>query len=214
MNTHTGNKTGLAGWLIAAVLAGIMLGSGFQDGKEKFGVVDLRKVIMDSKINKETTDRVEAARKARVAVLTFIRDNRVITDKEALRLRELELQETPKTDAEQAELAKIKTDVQAAGKEYDTLNTNNNPTEPERQRLMALSRTYQTSLEILNQYQSDFQLDWENLAATAQSDAVNRAATAASTVAKSKGFTLMFSSTAVVYAANDITADTVKEANK
>lgn len=210
---RTGNKTGLAGWMIAAVMGGVMLGSGFQDGKEKFGVVDVRKVIVDSKLGKQTQDKVEAARKARLAVLTFIRDNRVITEEQAMRLRTLELQET-RTDAEVTELSKIKSDVQAAGKEYDTLNTNNNPTETERQRLMALGRTYQNSADILNQYQSDFEQDFQTLSVTAQNDAIDTASKAAAAVAKAKGFTLVFSSTAVVYAANDITADAIKEANK
>jgi Skp family chaperone for outer membrane proteins len=213
MNTQTGNKTGLAGWLFAAVLAGIMLGSGFQDGKEKFGVVDLRKVIMDSKINTETTNRVETARKARVAVLTFIRDHRVITDEQATRLRLLELKEV-KTDAEQTELAGIRTAVDNAGKEYERLNGLPNPTEPERQQLMSLSRTFQNSAEILAQYQADFENDFDLLKATEQNGAVDKATLAAATVAKSKGFTIVFSSSAVVYAANDITADSVKEANK
>lgn len=213
MNTQTGNRTGLAGWLIAAVLAGIMLGSGFQDGKEKFGVVDLRKVIVESKIRKETEDKVETARKARIAVLTFIRDHRVITDEQATRLRALELKDV-KTDAEQTELAGIRTAVDNAGKEYERLNGLPNPTEPERQQLMALSRTFQNSLEILNQYQSDFENEFGLARETASQDAIDRATLAAATVAKSKGFTILFSSSAVVYAANDITADAVKEANK
>ncbi len=213
MNTQTGNKTGLAGWLIAAVLAGIMLGSGFQDGKEKFGVVDLRRVIMDSKINTETVNKVETARKARLAVLTFIRDHRVITDEQATRLRALELKEA-KTDAEQTELAGIRTAVDNAGKEYERLNGLPNPTEPERQQLMSLSRTFQNSAEILSQYQSDFENEFQKTSQDAQSDAIDRATLAAAAVAKSKGFTLIFSSSAVVYAANDITADTTKEANK
>ncbi len=214
MNTHTGNKTGLAGWLIAAVLAGIMLGSGFQDGKEKFGVVDLRKVILDSKISKETSDKVINAEKARVAVLTFIRDNRVITDEQASRMRVLELQEAPKTEAEQAELTKIKTDVLAACKEKSDLDTNNNPTEPERLRLMALSRTEQNSAQILVQYQEDFRDELQKMSQDVQLEAFDKATKAATAIAKSKGFTIIFSSSAVAYAANDLTADATKEANK
>jgi Skp family chaperone for outer membrane proteins len=213
MNTQTGNKTGLAGWLIAAVLAGTMLGSGFQDNKEKFGVVDLRKVIVESKIKKETEDKVEAARKARIAVLTFIRDHRVITEEQATRIRTLELKDV-KTDAEQTELANIRTAVENAGKEYERLNGLPNPTEPERQQLMSLSRTFQNSAEILAQYQNDFENEFGMARENASQEAIDRASQAAAVVAKSKGFTVLFSSSAVVYAANDITADVTKEANK
>jgi Skp family chaperone for outer membrane proteins len=213
MNTHTGNRTGLAGWLIAAVLGGMMVGSGFQDGKEKYGVVDLRKVIVDSKIDTTVSDKVEAARKARLAVLTFIRDHRVITEEQALRLRTLELKET-RTDAETTELTQLKATIDTAGKEYERLNAITTPTEAERQTLMSMSRTFQTSGEILRQYQDDFEMDFTILREQAQQDAIDRAAKAAAVVAKAKGYTVMFSSTAVVFAANDITADAVKEADK
>jgi Skp family chaperone for outer membrane proteins len=213
MNTHTGNRTGLAGWLIAAVLGGMMVGSGFQDGKEKYGVVDLRKVIVDSKIDTLVSDKVEAARKARLAVLTFIRDHRVITEEQALRLRTLELKET-RTDAETTELTQLKATIDTAGKEYERLNAITTPTEAERQTLMSMSRTFQTSGEILRQYQDDFEMDFTILREQAQQDAIDRAAKAAAVVAKAKGYTVMFSSTAVVFAANDITADAVKEADK
>ena len=69
MSTRKGITTSYAGWLISALLAGVMLGSGFQDTKEKFGMVDLRQVILSSKISKETQTKVEAARSARLAVL-------------------------------------------------------------------------------------------------------------------------------------------------
>jgi Skp family chaperone for outer membrane proteins len=213
MNTQKGNRTGLAGWLIAAVLAGMMLGSGFQDGKEKYGVVDLRRVIVESKIDKEISGKVEAARKARVAVFNFIRDHRVITEEQASKLRTLELKET-RTDAENTELTELKAAIDNAGKDYERLNGIPTPTEAERQQLMSLSRTFQNSGDILQQYQQDFVNEIESLGLKAQQEAVELAAKAAAAVAKTKGYTVMFSSTAVVFAANDITADAIKEADK
>lgn len=213
MNTHTGNRTGLAGWLIAAVLGGMMLGSGFQDGKEKYGVVDLRKVIVESKIDTEISNKVEAARLARVAVFNFIRDHRVITEEQASKLRTLELKEA-RTDAENTELTQLKATIDTAGKDYERLNGITTPTEAERQQLMSLSRTFQNSGEILQQYQQDFMNEIDMLGAKAQQEAVERAAKAAAAVAKSKGYTVLYSSTAVVFAANDITADAIKEADK
>lgn len=207
------NRTSVAGWFVAAVLLGVMLGSGFQGGAEKFGVVDLRKVILDSKLNKLTTDKIENARKARLAVLTFIRDQRVISASQCARLRELELKDT-KTDAEKTELDQLKGTVTNASKELDTLIQKTNPSEAERLRLIELNRLMQESADILSQYQYDFEQDFERIRTDEQNKAIDAAAVAASAVAKSKGFTVVFSSTAVVYAANDLTADAVKEANK
>jgi Skp family chaperone for outer membrane proteins len=79
---------------------------------------------------------------------------------------------------------------------------------------MALGRTYQNSAQILAQYQQDFETDWAVLRENATGEAIELATKAATAAAKAKGFTLVFSSSAVVYAANDITADATKEADK
>ena len=213
MNKPLFNKASVAGWFLAAGLLGIVLGSGFQGGVEKFGVVDLRKVILDSKLNQQTVDTVEVARKARLEVLTFIRDQRVITASQCARLRELELKAT-KTDAEKTELNTLKATVIAAAKELDTLNQKQNLTEPERLRLIELNTLMQDSAAILMQYQDEFETEFNKISSDAQNAAIDKAAACTVIVAKAKGFTVVFSSSAVVYAANDITADVVKEANK
>jgi Skp family chaperone for outer membrane proteins len=145
--------------------------------------------------------------------LTFIRDQRVITASQCAKLRELELKVT-KTDAEKAELDTLKATVIAAAKELDALNQKQDLTEPERLRLIELNTLMQDSAAILMQYQDDFEAEFNKISSDAQNAAIDKAAATAVIVAKAKGFTLVFSSSAVVYAANDITADVVKEANK
>jgi Skp family chaperone for outer membrane proteins len=213
MKTSQLNKSALAGWFLAAGLLGTLLGSGFQNNAEKLAVVDLRQVILGSKLKKQTEDRVEAARKARLNVLTFIRDQRVISSSQCAKLKELELKET-KTDAERTELDNLKKTVSDAAKEYETLVTLTSPTEPQRLRLIELNKLIQESGDILMMYQSEFENDFMNLSNQAQNDAIDKAAVAARAVAKSKGYTVVYSSSAVVYGANDITADATKEADK
>lgn len=213
MDMGKGNRKGLAGWMVAAALVGVILGSGFQNNAEKFAVVDLRKVIMDSKINRETTDKVNAGYSARMAVLTFIQTHRVVTEEQALRLEQLELK-PDKTDAEKLELEAVKKAIKDADAEKVQLDAVTTPTEAQRQRLMTLQRIIDNASAILNQLQAKFNDDFENLKVKEQQDAVERAAKAATTVAKAKGYTLVYSSASVVYAANDITADATKEADK
>ena len=213
MKTSQLNKSALAGWFLAAGLLGILLGSGFQNNAEKLAVVDLRQVILGSKLKKQTEDRVEAARKARLNVLTFIRDQRVISSSQCAKLKELELKET-KTDAERTELDSLKKTVSDAAKEYEGLVTLTAPTEPQRLRLIELNKLIQESGDILMMYQGEFENDFAVLRDHAQSDAIDKAAVAARAVAKSKGYTVVYSSSAVVYGANDITADATKEADK
>lgn len=213
MKTSQLNKSAFAGWFLAAGLLGVLLGSGFQTQTEKYAVVDLRQVILDSKLKAQTEAKVETARKARLNVLTFIRDQRVISSSQCARLKELELKET-KTDAERTELDGLKKTVADAAKEYENLITLPTPTEPQRLRLIELNKLIQDSGDILMLYQGEFEQDFAVLRDQAQNDAIDKAAVAARAVAKSKGYTVVYSSSAVVYGANDITADATKEADK
>ena len=47
------NRLAWSGWVIAAGLAGVMFGSGFQNNSIKLGVVDLNGVIDKSEIGKK-----------------------------------------------------------------------------------------------------------------------------------------------------------------
>ena len=213
METRTVNRTGLAGWVVAAALAGVMLGSGFQAGAEKYAVVDLRKVILDSKINQETVNKVNGAYNARIAVLQFIETHRVVTEEQAARLRDLELKQN-KTDAEKLEIDAVKKAIKDADAEKVGLDAVAQPTEEQRQRLMTLQRIIDNASAILRQFQAAFDEEYKKIASDEQQNAVDRAVKASTAVAKAKGYTIVFSSTAVAYAANDITADSVKEADK
>ena len=209
------NKIALIGWYVAAALIGIMVGSGFQGNNEKMGVVDLRRVIMESKINQTMTDKVEAERKSRLAVLDFIDQHRVITAAQAQRIRELELKD-PKTDAEKTELDGLKQTVTAATKEYETINTKGKDqlTDDDRKKINDYALLFQGSAKILQSWSQEFDQQFSQIRDQAERDAIDLAQKAASAVAKKQGYTITFSSTAVAYAANDITADTIKEASK
>lgn len=215
MNRITEGKWSVAGWFGMALMAGVLVGTGFQGGTEKFGVVDIRKVILESKINQEMTDRVEASRKTRVAVLEFIDTHRVVAQEQALRLRDLELK-VEKTDAERTELTGIKDAIIAAAKEYDQLNkqTGASLTEEQRQKLIDYTGLIKESAKTLNVWSQEFDQQFGQIRDQAEREAVERAQAAAVAVAKKQGFTVLYSSSSVVYAANDITADVTKEANK
>ncbi len=215
MNNSTIGKLAVSGWFGTALLFGVLVGGGFQDGKEKFGVVDLRKVILDSKINQEMTDRVEASRKARLAVLDFINTQQIVTVPQAERVRELELK-VDKTDAEKTELTAVKDAVIAAAKEYDRLNKlpGVSLSEEDRQKLIDFSGIKKEAAKVLSAWSQDFDQQFGQIRDTAEREAIDRAQAAAIVVAKKQGYTVLYSTSSVVYAANDLTADVTKEANK
>ncbi|MCH7945168.1 MAG: hypothetical protein IIC73_04025 [Armatimonadetes bacterium] len=213
MDRSKHSRAALAGWLVAAGLLGTVVGVGFQDGKEKFGVVDLRKVIFDSKLNQEMSDRVETARLTRVSILEFMNNQRILTEEQADRIRELELKED-KTDEDKTELETIQQAVIAAAKEFDRLNQVQSPTEDERLMLQDYNQRMQTTGVLLQTWTQEFERDFAEILKQAEREAIDRAKVAAAAVAKREGYTIMFSSDAVTYAANDITEAATQEANK
>lgn len=214
MKKGIANSSAFAGWFVAALLVGVVLGSGFQTGTEKFAVVDVRKVIIDSKLNKESQDKVKAAGEARYAILKFIDEQKTISASQIARLRELELKET-KTDPEKLELDTLKNKVMDDAKELDRIRTlPGTPTEVERLKMVELTKLEQESRNLLAQLEMDLDRDYQNVVNDLQNQAIDKANAAAAVVAKSKGITVLFSSSAVVYAANDITADAITQANK
>jgi Skp family chaperone for outer membrane proteins len=214
MKKGIANSSAFAGWFVAALLVGVVLGSGFQTGTEKFGVVDVRKVIIDSKLGNESQEKVKVAGEARYAILKFIDEQRTISASQIARFRELELRET-KTDTEKLELDALKKKVMDDAKEFERLSTlPGTPTEVERLKLIELTKLAQESRNLLAQLEVDLDRDYQNVVNELQNQAIDKANAAATVVAKSKGITVLFSSSAVVYAANDITADAVTQANK
>ncbi|MCH8979111.1 MAG: hypothetical protein IH945_07700 [Armatimonadetes bacterium] len=213
MDRSKHSRTALAGWLVAAGLLGTVVGVGFQDGKEKYGVVDIRLVIFNSKVNQEMSDRVESARRVRLSILEFMSDQQVITEDQNNRVRELELKED-KTDVEKKELEDIQQTVIAAAKEFDRLNQILSLTEPERLLLQDYHQRRDTTRAMLQAWRMELEQDFAVILKQAEQEAVDRAQAAAVTVAKREGYTVVFSSSAVIYAANDITEAATQEADK
>ena len=213
MNRSKHSRAALAGWLVAAGLLGTVVGVGFQDGKEKFGVVDLRLVIMNSKLNQEMSDRVEAARQVRLTILDFMQLQRVLKEDQATRIRELELKED-KTDDEKAELETIQQEVIAAAKDFDRLNQILSLTEPERQLLQEYHQRRDTTERLWLLWKDELDREYAVIREQATQEAIDRAQEGAVAVAKREGYTTVFSSSAVIYATNDITEAATQEANK
>ena len=213
MDRSKHSKAALAGWLVAAGLLGIVVGGGFNSAEEKFGVVNLRKVIFDSKLNQEMTDRVEAARLARVSILEFMNTNQVLTEEQATRIRELELKDD-RTDEEKTELENVQQAVIAAAKDFDRISEIQAPTEDERLLYQDYTQRRNTTRGLLQAWTEEFERDFAALRDQATQDAIDLAQVAATAVASKEGYTTVFSATAVIYAANDLTEAVTAEANK
>ncbi len=108
-------NTDLFGWIVAATLAGVLASSGFQGATESSAVCDVQKVIKESDLYKNEEGKFKAKLDARRALLEFISQYRVIAADEQKSLVDLSIKD-PQTDADKAELQKVKDVVIAHSK--------------------------------------------------------------------------------------------------
>ena len=201
-----------SGWIVAATMAVIMFGSGFQTTAEKTGVVDLNKVIQDSNVGKQNTTKLNQALAKRQALLNYIKDHTIITTEQAEKLRELELKD-PQTDADKAAIEKIKRDVGDSEKNQDMLRGKSNLTEAESRLLSEYSDRQRKSFETMQTWNSVFSDELSNMREQLQQSTVDLAKAALARVAKQQGFTTVLETQVAPYGANDLTANTVTSMN-
>jgi Skp family chaperone for outer membrane proteins len=201
-------KNGL-GWLVAAVMAGVMFGSGFQDTPLKVGVVDITKVVETSKFGKDGQAEFNARKAAREGVLQFIDDNRILTAEQATRLRDLSLKPNP-TEAEKAELEKIKSEVIAADKKSKELAVKSNITPEDRTLLEEYSRRSQLMEQTAGRWLREFTQELQQWADSRKVESLERARTAINEVGKKDGYTIVMEVGVAPYGANDLTDAALK----
>ncbi len=197
-------KVAWSGWVVAAALAGIMLGSGFQTPSLKLGVVDLNAVIDKSDVGKAGKKSFEEMKAAREALLEFIDQYRILTIEQANRLRELMLLKE-RTKAEDAELERLKADIVATSKKSAELATKPNYTPEERTLVEEYSRRSQTMNETSTRWLREFSDEVQNWVAASREQNYQKAKAAAAEVAAKDGYTMVIEGSVAVFGANDIT---------
>jgi Skp family chaperone for outer membrane proteins len=197
-------KFAWSGWVVAAGLAGIMLGSGFQTPSLKLGVVDLNAVIDKSDAGKAGKKSFEEMKAAREGLLEFIDQYRILTIEQANRLRELMLLKE-KTKPEEAELERLKADIVATSKRSAELATKPNYTPEERTLVEEYSRRSQTMNETSTRWLREFSDEVQNWVATSREQNYQKAKAAAAEVAAKDGYTMVIEGSVAVFGANDIT---------
>ena len=213
MQKLTRNKFAYSGWLAAALIVGVFAGTGFQDSM-KLGVVDINRVVVVSGLQAEAEASLRAAGSVREAILDYMQQEQVMTRLQCDRLREIELK-SDKTDQDIAELSMIKSAVTDAVKDLDFLNTKGSElTEEERRKLGDYNDRKNKTGTLWNEWRVVFETEFQDIRIETQTEMIAKAQAATQEVAKRGGYTLIFSMTAAVYAANDITDEVIKEAEK
>ena len=207
------SKTSNLGWLIAAALAGSMVGSGFQGPTEKTGVVDLAKMVESSDFGKLNQASFNQMKQAREGVLEFMTQYPVFTQEQAIRFRDLSIKETAVKPEEKAELDRIKADVIAADKKSKELSIKTNLTPEERTLITEYSNRAQAVAQTQDRWYREFTTDLQNWTDKQKVASIEKARAALTEVAKTQAFTTVFEVGVAPYGANDLTDAALKAMN-
>ncbi len=193
------------GWVIAAAFIAVALTGGFQDSTSKIGVVDISKVVEQSDFGKQNQESFNKMRAGREGLLEFIDNNRVLTNEQAQRLKEIMLKANA-TKEETAEADRIKAEVIAANKRSQELATKTSMTPEERTLIEEYARRSQTMNDVAQRWYREFTSDMQTWADKQKMESIEKARVAINEVAKAQGYTVVFEVGVAPYGANDMTA--------
>lgn len=206
------SKFGQAGWMVAAGLLGVIVAGGAQPGASKEGIVDLSRVMQESKVGIKSTETLRNAYTARNSLMEFIGTQLVVTTEQANKLRTLSLKETI-TEAEKTELEKLKDEIKAAAKNFNDLNQKSNPTDADRNLLQDYNNRIQTIRRVLEDWNDEFTAELTQLEQRLRQQTINVARDAVRELGKKQGYTVIFESQIAPYGANDLTDAATKALN-
>lgn len=197
---------------LAAVILAMTPPVWAQGGAEQFGSVDMQKVA--AAYTKSTTS--EATMKGLHDQLLLVYStqaaNPMLSSDQQTQLGNLLLKASP-TDADKAQIQSLEAQSQKDAQALAALQQQKELTDSDRAQLAALTAEQQAGAQALQGVQDDYQqrMQQENDQLVQEISDDIRAAVAA--VAKQKGLSLVFSSDAVIYSANDITQAVIAKLN-
>ncbi len=200
------------GWALLLAFAAVAIAGGFQGNAVKLGVVDITQVVEKSEFGVLNATTYKTLQKAREQLLEFLDTYRVLTTDQAVRIRDLTLKENA-SDAEKAELERIKAEVIAADKRSRELATKANMTPEERTLVEEYARRAQTMAEVQSRWFREFTSQLQEWSDKQKVAGLQKARDAIKEVAKAQGFTVVFEVGIAPYGADDITDATLAAMN-
>lgn len=200
------------GWIVAAALGTAVL-FGFQGSTNKVGFVDVNAVALNSDLVKANDTALQKAFDERMSLLNFVQQNPALQTEKLPRLKDLWLTPTP-TPAQVAELERIKTDGLADTKRANDVANKEKRSVEEQASLDEYNRRRQyVEQRVLPQWSEEFENKLQGMR-TEMNAAVNKKAReAVTTVGRTQGCSIVFSSPSALFGANDLTEAATKSIN-
>lgn len=199
-------------YLVAASALGVLFATGFQGSEGKLGVVDISQVVEQSDFGKKNQEDFNAMKAAREGVLEFIDQYRVLTNEQALKLKELSLKPNA-TAAEKAELETLKDTVKLSETKSKELSIKNPLTPEERTLMQEFAQRSQMMETVAQRWFRDFTNEMQQWADKQKIASIERARLCVNEVAKTGGYSVVLESGVAPYGANDLTQAALKAMN-
>ncbi|HRK22667.1 MAG TPA: OmpH family outer membrane protein [Fimbriimonadaceae bacterium] len=199
-------------YLVAAGALGVVFATGFQGTEAKIGVVDISQVVEKSDFGQKNQEDFGNMKAAREGVLEFIDQYRVLTNEQALKLRELSLKPNA-TAAEKAELETLKNTVKLSETKSKELSVKTTLTPEERTLMQEFAQRSQMMEQVAQRWFRDFTNEMQQWADKQKATSIDRARESVNEVAKAAGYTVVFESGVAPYGANDLTQAALKAMN-
>ena len=212
------NKSYLTGFLsgtsvVALGMVVVLLGSGFQGASAKTGVVDAIKVMEAVETSRNYREEEKNYFVERENALQYLSQNRMMKKEEAEKFWALTLKAT-KTDAEKAELEKVKNAAAEAKKKFNDLQVKANPTDADL-KLLDEYRNRQADIgEYAKKIVEETQNDMKDLRQKHINSLQDAFQSAIQEIGKRDGYGVIFDKNVVPFAANDVTDAVAKIATK
>lgn len=207
------------GWAVAGAMAttmvmGVLLLSsvGFQQPALKIGTVSLPKVFNDSEFAKRQDSELKSLGAARQATIQFIDAYKMLPRADLVKFRDLTVKAN-QTDADRAEIERIRQAAIQADQRFRELQTKANATEAERTQLGEFQRRVQENQQFLIATNEEFTQELANRQDKLRSDTLDRVKASVNDVAKNQGYSVILSDEIAPYSANDITSEALKNMN-
>lgn len=181
----------------------------------QFGVVDVNKVLNESKSRTIVSGELQRTERSYTAILQRLAQGsaRFLTDAEITELAGLYEKDKP-TEAEQKRISQLEEKGDQQKRELTTIQNTPKPDDAQTARFTLLNDTFEKGGASLQQLNRTLSARLQEKARDAEQKALVTVRAAVAKVAKAKGLAVVFTGDIAIYATVDITDDVVKEVNK
>lgn len=204
-----------AGMLIGGTVILPVQAAAAQAQAAQFGVVDVNKVLNESKSRTIVSGELQRTERSYTAILQRLAQGsaRFLTDAEITELAGLYEKDKP-TEAEQKRISQLEEKGDQQKRELTTIQNTPKPDDAQTARFTLLNDTFEKGGASLQQLNRTLSARLQEKARTEEQKALVTVRAAVAKVAKAKGLAVVFTGDIAIYATVDITDDVVKEVNK